>query len=89
MSKKYIKSWSGKQDLWQVHIPPPKETHHPHCDVTKPNEQHQSDLVHMLHIFFEGNTYKYLLSGVDVAISYLALMLHQDLKSPGTLRRKN
>ena len=70
MSKKDIKSWLAKQALWQVHIPPPKEINHPHYDVTKPNEQHQFDLVHMPHNFFEGNTYKYLLSGVDVASRY-------------------
>ena len=37
---------------------------------TKPNAQLQFDLVHMPHNFFEGNTYKYLLSGVDVASRY-------------------
>ena len=56
MSKKDIKSWLAKQALWQVHIPPPKEIHHPHYDVTKPNEQHQFDLLYMLHDLFEGNT---------------------------------
>ena len=40
MSRKDIKSWLAKQVLWQVHIPPPNEIHHPHYDVTKPNEQH-------------------------------------------------
>ena len=35
MSKKDIKSWLPKQ----VHIPSPKEIHHPHYDMTKPNEQ--------------------------------------------------
>ena len=38
MSKKDIKSWLAKQALWQVHIPPPKEIHHLHYDVAKPNE---------------------------------------------------
>ena len=38
--------------------------------MTKLNEQHQFDLVHIPHNFFEGNTYKYLLSGVDVASRY-------------------
>ena len=70
MSKKDIKSWLAKQALWQVHIPPPKEINHPHYDVTKPNEQHQFDLVHMPHNVFEGNTYKYILSGIDVASRY-------------------
>ena len=55
MSKKDIKSWLDKQALWQVHTPPPKEINHPHYDVARPNEQHQFDLVHMSHDFFEGN----------------------------------
>ena len=70
MSKKDIKSWLAKQALWQVHIPPPKEIHHPHYDVTKPNEQHQFDLLYMPHNLFEGNTYKYILTGIDAASRY-------------------
>ena len=70
MPKKDIKSWLAKQALWQVHIPPPKEIHHPHYDVTKPNEQHQFDLLYMPHNLFEGNTYKYILTGIDVASRY-------------------
>ena len=69
-SKKYIKSWLAKQALWQVHIPPPKQIHHPHYDVTKPNEQHQFDLLYMPHTPFEGNMYKYILTGTDVASRY-------------------
>ena len=70
MSKKDIKSWLAKQALWQVHIPPPKEINHPHYDVTEPNEQHQLDLLYMPHNLFEGNTYKYILTGIDVALRY-------------------
>ena len=70
MSKKDIKSWLAKQVFWQVHIPPPKEIHHPHYDVTKPNEQHQFDLLYIPHNFVEGNTYKYILRGIDVASRY-------------------
>ena len=73
MSKKYIKSWLAKQAHWQVHIPPPKEIHHPCYDITKPNEQHQFDLVYIPHDVFEGKEYKYLLSGVE---------LHHDMESP-------
>ena len=40
MSRKDIRSWLATQALWQVHILPPEEIHHPHFDVTKPNEQH-------------------------------------------------
>ena len=70
MSKKDIKSWLAKQALWQVHIPPPKEIHHLHYDVTKPNEQHQFDLLYMPHNLFEENTYKYILTDIDVASRY-------------------
>ena len=56
MSKKDIKSWLAKQALCQVLIPPAKVIHHSHYDVTKPNEQHQADLLYMPHNLFEGNT---------------------------------
>ena len=70
MSKKDIKSWLAKQALWLVHIPPPKEINHPHYDVTKPNEQYQFDLLYMHQNLYEGNTYKYILTGIDVATRY-------------------
>ena len=68
--KKDIKPWLAKQALWQVHITPPKDIRHPHYDVTKPNEQHQFDLLYMPHNLFERNTYKYILTGIDVASRY-------------------
>ena len=37
MLQKDIKSGLAKQILWQFHIPPPKEIHHPHYDARKPN----------------------------------------------------
>ena len=43
---------------------------HPYYDVTKPNEWHQFDLLYMPHNLFEGNTYKYILTGTDVASRY-------------------
>ena len=67
MPRKDIKSCLAKQALWQVHIPPPKEINHSHYNVKKPNEQHHFDLPYMSHNVFEGNTYKYFLTGVDVA----------------------
>ena len=70
MLKKDIKSWFAKQELWQVNIPPPKEINHPHYDVTKPDEQHQFDLLYIPHNLFERNTYKYILTGIDVASRY-------------------
>ena len=70
MSKKDIKSWLAKPALWQVYIPPPKEINHPLYDVTKPNEQHQFDILYIPHNLFEGNTYKYILAGIDVASRY-------------------
>ena len=38
--------------------------------MTKPNEQHQIDLLYMPHNLFEGNTYKYVLRGINVASRY-------------------
>ena len=81
MSKKDIKSWLAKQALWQVHIPPPKDIHHPHYDVTKTNEQHQFELLYMPHNLFEGNTDKYILTGIDVASRYKVARLLRTKKS--------
>ena len=66
-SRKDIKSWLAKQAFWQVHIPLPKEMYHPHYDVTKSNERLQFVLLYIPHNLFEGNTYKYILTGIDVA----------------------
>ena len=68
MPKKDSKSWLAKQALLQVHIPP--QTHHPHYDVIKSNEQHQFDLLYMPHNLFQGNTYKCILTGSNVASRY-------------------
>ena len=38
--------------------------------MTKPNEQHQFNLLYMPHNLFEGNTYKYILTRIDVASRY-------------------
>ena len=38
--------------------------------MTKPNEQHQFDLLCMPHNLFEENTYRYILTDVDVASRY-------------------
>ena len=53
--------------------------HQPHYDVTKPNKQHQFDLLYVPHNLFEGNTYKYILTSINVA----------SRKSPGPLGLKN
>ena len=38
--------------------------------MTKPNEQHQFDTLYMSHNLFEGNTYKYILTGINIASRY-------------------
>ena len=60
----------SKTSAWQVHIPSPQETNYSHHDVQKPNEQHQFDLLYVPHKVFEGNTYKYILTDVDVTSRY-------------------
>ena len=70
MSRKDIKSRLAKQALWKGYMPLPKEINLPHYKLTKPNEQHQFDLLYMPHNIFEGNTYKHIfkyVSGIDVA----------------------
>ena len=81
MSKKDIKPWLAKQALWQVHVPPSKEINHPHYDVTKPNEQHQSDIRYMSHNVFKGYTRKYILTVIDVASRYKVARLLKNKKS--------
>ena len=39
--------------------------------MTKPNKQHQFDLLYMPHDVFEGNTYTYVLTDVHVASRYM------------------
>ena len=81
MPKKYIKSWLAKQALWQVHIPLPKEINHPHYDMTEPNEQHLFDILYIPHNLFEGNTYKYILTGINVASRYKVARARKTNKS--------
>ena len=38
--------------------------------MTKPNEQHQLDLLYVPDNIFEGNMYKYILTAIDVASRY-------------------
>ena len=70
MSKKDIKSLLAKQALWQLHTPPPEEIQRHHYDMTKPNEKHQLYLLYMPHNLCEGNTYEYILTGIDVVSRY-------------------
>ena len=56
--------------MWQVHKPLPKEINRPHYDVTRPNKQQQFDLLYLPYNVFEGNTCKFLITGVDVASSH-------------------
>ena len=69
-AKEIIESWLAHQTLWQVHIPPPKDIQHPHYQVTIPNQLHQFDLLYMPHDIVYSSTYKYILTGVDVASQY-------------------
>ena len=52
-SKKDLKTWLAKQVFWHAYIPPRKEINHPHYDVTKPNGQHQLDILYMPHNFLK------------------------------------
>jgi hypothetical protein len=62
-----IRKFLAKQALWQIHIPPPEKIEHPHYEITKPNFQHQFDLLFMPGDKLYGSKYKYILTGIDVA----------------------
>ena len=49
--------------------------------MTKPNEQHRFDLLYMPHNLFEGNTHKYVLTGIDVSSRYKVVRLLRTKKS--------
>ena len=67
---KSVKKWLSKQAFWQVHSPPPKRVDRPHYEVTVPNKVHQFDVLYMPQDKLYGNTYKYILSGINVASRY-------------------
>ena len=48
----------------------PKTISYPLYQLTKPNEQDQFDLLYVLQTVFEENTYKHVLTDVDVASRY-------------------
>ena len=64
---KTVKQWLSRQGFWQVHLPAPKRVDRPHYQVTIPNEMHQFDLLYMPSDTLYGNTYKYILAGIDAA----------------------
>ncbi|XP_057316785.1 uncharacterized protein LOC130657805 [Hydractinia symbiolongicarpus] len=70
LSKKKGTHWLSRQLLWLRHINDPKRINYPHFTVTTPNEMHQFDLLYMPHDKLYGNTYKYILTGIDVASRY-------------------
>ncbi|XP_057290169.1 uncharacterized protein LOC130612841 [Hydractinia symbiolongicarpus] len=48
----------------------PKRIDYPQFTITTLNEMHQFDLLYMPHDKLYGNTYKYILTGIDVASRY-------------------
>ena len=58
------------QALWLVHVPVPKQVDQPHFSVKILNQWYQVDVIYMLHDKFQGSVYKYILTGVNVALRY-------------------
>ncbi|XP_057296230.1 uncharacterized protein LOC130625181 [Hydractinia symbiolongicarpus] len=58
------------QLLWLRQIKGPKRIDYPHFTITTPNDMHQFDILYMPHDRVYGNTYKYILTRVDVASRY-------------------
>ena len=72
-----IKKWLSRQDIWQVHLPPPKHVNRPHYEVMIPNQMHQFDLLYMPSDTLYGNQYKNFLSGIDATLKCNMDCLHQ------------
>ncbi|XP_057302728.1 uncharacterized protein LOC130636894 [Hydractinia symbiolongicarpus] len=70
LPKKLVTHWLSRQLLWLRHIRGPKKINYPHFTITTPNEMHQFDLLYMPHNRVYGNTYKYILTDIDVASRY-------------------
>ena len=68
IQKNDVMSWLEKQAHCQVCITPSNEIKHDHYYVTKPNGQHQFDLLYIPHV------YKQVLTDADVALRYLELL---------------
>ena len=49
--------------------------------MTKPNEQHQLDLLYVPHNLFEGNAYKCILTGVNITSKYKVARALKNKKS--------
>ncbi|XP_057290301.1 uncharacterized protein LOC130612991 [Hydractinia symbiolongicarpus] len=69
LSKKKVTHWLSRQLPW-LHIRGPKRIQYPHFTITKPNEMNQFDLLYMPHYKLYGNTYKYILTRIDIASRY-------------------
>ncbi|XP_057297636.1 uncharacterized protein LOC130628669 [Hydractinia symbiolongicarpus] len=70
LSKRKVIHWLSRQLLWLSHIRGPKRIDYPHFTITTPNGMHQFDLLYMPHDKLYGNTYRYILTGIDVASRY-------------------
>ena len=44
---KNVKDWLGKQALWQIHLPAPRNIQRPHYNIEVPNQLHQFDVMYM------------------------------------------
>ena len=67
IDKKIIRDWLERQEIFQIHKPRPKKIVRPMFRVVVPNQLHQFDILYMPHDIVYGSTYKYILTGIDVA----------------------
>ena len=67
--RKEVKQWFAKKTRWQVHLPVQKQVSWLRFIAVKvPKQQHQFNVLHMPRSKFQGSVYKYILTGVDVAL---------------------
>ena len=65
-----VKQWLARQALWQVHISVPKQVDQPHFAVEVLNQKRRFNMLYMPHNKFQDGLYKYILTGVYVALRY-------------------
>ena len=67
IDKKIITNWLENQTIYQIHKKRPNKIIRPMYRVFIPNQLHQFDILYMPHDKVYGSTYKYILTGIDVA----------------------
>src|SRR4051812_24920402 len=76
-----IEYWLKRQEVWQIHCPPPRYIARPTNEITIPNLVHEADILYLSYDCVYGNIFMYVLVVVDKASRYLATVPLTDRSS--------